>query len=211
MIFPTTIISGPNKDSLEQLEKLCQDLDSPLNVNNPDHLTIDENTGWGIKEVRSIPTFLSRKPNKHKNKIVIIRDAQNLGTEAQNALLKSLEEPGLNNYFIILTKNHLSLLPTIISRAKLIKLKTEKSPLDSKDLIIPPKDALRALQIIADLNLSKDEIQPFLEKQLQLHQKNLLKDPAGDSLHYIRNILKSLEMIKANVDPFSALDWFFLA
>ena len=211
MIFPTTIISGPEEKTLLELEKICKKLDSPLNVNNPDHFHIDENSGWSIKEVRTITTFLSRKPNKHKNKIVIIKEAQNLGTEAQNALLKSLEEPGKDNFFIILTNNHLSLLPTIISRAKLIKLKTEKSPLDSKDLIIPPKDALRALQIIADLNLSKDEIQPFLEKQLQLHQKNLLKDPAGDSLHYIKNILKSLEMIKANVDPFSALDWFFLA
>lgn len=211
MIFPTTIISGPEKKALTKLAELCQKLDSPLNVNNPDHFHIDENSGWGIKEIRAIPTFLSRKPNKHQNKIVIIKDAQNLGTEAQNALLKSLEEPGKDNFFIILTQNHLSLLPTIISRGKLIKLTSDKSSLDSKDLIIPPKDPLRALQIASDLNLGKDDIQPFLEKQLQLHQKNLLQDPSGDSLHSIKNILKSLEMIKANVDPYSALDWFFLA
>lgn len=211
MHFPTTILSGPKKQVDEALLTLLEELESPLNVNNPDHLHINQDSGWGIEVIRTIPRFLSIRSLKYKNKVVIIHDAQKLRSEAQNALLKSLEEPGKDNYFVLTCNNTRSLLPTIISRSHLVKLRRHKSELVASDIIIPPEDAQRALSLADSLGLSKEQILPFLEKQLELHQQKLTREPSAQALHLINNLVKSIQMIKANVDPFAALDWFFLA
>ena len=52
--------------------------------------------------------------------MVIIEDAQLLTPEAQNALLKVLEEPPANTYIIMGTDTKDSLLPTILSRCQII-------------------------------------------------------------------------------------------
>lgn len=51
-------------------------------------------------------------------RIVLIEDAQYLSHEAQNALLKNLEEPSLDTLFILTASSDRSLLPTIASRAR---------------------------------------------------------------------------------------------
>jgi len=59
--------------------------------------------------------------------VVIIKDAQKMGHEAQNALLKLLEEPPKNTLFILTTTNLSYLLPTIKSRSQIIQLLTPNS------------------------------------------------------------------------------------
>ena len=211
MIFPSTIISGPQNLIEKKLTEILKELETPLNINNPDHFRLDQNTGWGISEVRKIPLFLSQFSNKYPNKAVIIYQAQNLGPEAQNALLKTLEEPGKNNFIFLLCSNHHQLLPTILSRSQLIRLKSVSSQSKTQKLIIPDKNPKTAINQADSLALSKEEIAPFLKLQLQLHQQQLLTKPSPQQLHYIQNLIKSLQMIKANVDPYSALDYFFLA
>lgn len=74
----------------------------------------------GIEAVRNLEQFLSLKvPGKAEHdRAVVIEDAHLLTTEAQNALLKMLEEPPLGT-LIILTVNHeQGVLPTIRSRAQ---------------------------------------------------------------------------------------------
>jgi hypothetical protein len=83
---------------------------------------IPENASIGIEVVRTIEQFLSRKVpgTQTYRRVVIIEQAQRLTTEAQNALLKNLEEPPADT-LIILTATHASgLLPTIRSRAQTI-------------------------------------------------------------------------------------------
>lgn len=76
----------------------------------------------GIETVRELESFLSLKvPGKSRyNRVVIIKDAQNLSLEAQNALLKTLEEPPKGTV-IMLTVHHVhALLPTIVSRSQVV-------------------------------------------------------------------------------------------
>ena len=61
------------------------------------------------------------KPQFSKSKVFII-DCDYLGTESQNALLKSLEEPPAHVVFILLSSNRDMVLDTVISRATEIKL-----------------------------------------------------------------------------------------
>lgn len=56
------------------------------------------------------------------NLIVIVKDAHNMGHEAQNAFLKLLEEPPKNTHFILTTANIAALLPTIRSRSQTIEV-----------------------------------------------------------------------------------------
>ena len=61
-IFPSTLIIAKNKDSLDQkLHQLCSSLNHQLHQNNPDILLIDQNSGWGIDQIRKINNFLSQK------------------------------------------------------------------------------------------------------------------------------------------------------
>jgi hypothetical protein len=81
-----------------------------------------DNAAIGIEAVRQIERFLSLKVPGQKTykRVIIIEKAERLSLEAQNALLKTLEEPPKDT-LIILTTTHVSgLLPTIRSRAQTI-------------------------------------------------------------------------------------------
>lgn len=70
----------------------------------------------GIEEVRGIQRQLIFKPLKSKQKAVIIPVDSGITIEAQNALLKTLEEPPANTVVILTAPTIESVLPTIISR-----------------------------------------------------------------------------------------------
>ena len=60
-------------------------------------------------------------------RLIVIDYAERMGTQAQNAFLKLLEEPGVNTHFILLTHSLSSLLPTVRSRVQV----TEVKPIDN--------------------------------------------------------------------------------
>ncbi len=73
-----------------------------------------------IESVRQMDHFLNLKvpTDKRPNRIVIIEEAEKLTLEAQNALLKTLEEPPADTVIMLLCSNLNSVLPTIRSRAQ---------------------------------------------------------------------------------------------
>lgn len=206
-IFPSTLIVS-HTDPSPQIVNLLEKLNHQLNPNNPDLKIID--TDWSINEIRTIKNFLSQKPYNHINKIVIIKDAHNLATEAQNALLKILEEPGYNNYLILTTNQPYALLPTIHSRCHLIKTK-EITPIKPDQLLITSGIVKTDLTIVDQLGLDKNSALPFLTNQLLLFQQQLVKKPNLQATYLIQKLIRAIQMIKANVDPRSSLDYFFLS
>ena len=99
-IFPSTLFTSTDSHLIQtNIDKICQQLNNEINPNNPDIFIINETTGWAIESVRLLKKWLSQKPFNHKNKIIIIYQVDQFSLESQNALLKSLEEPGDNNYF----------------------------------------------------------------------------------------------------------------
>jgi len=72
----------------------------------------------GIDEIRRVKNFLSLTPHSSRYKFVIINDAHLMTEEAQNALLKVLEEPSASSILILVTASPDLLLSTIISRCQ---------------------------------------------------------------------------------------------
>jgi len=64
------------------------------------------------------------KPRNAKRKIFLINNGDELSTEAQNALLKTIEEPPTYGVILLLTSNADSFLPTILSRCIRLNLKS---------------------------------------------------------------------------------------
>jgi len=210
-LFPSTIIVYQNLKQIDdQVEQICQSLGHIYSINNPDIYSIDQKTGWTIELIRSLKNFISQKPFNHQNKIIIISEAHNLNIESQNALLKTLEEPGEDNYLVLTTNQPSKLLNTIISRCHLIKLiNSDKNTFSQEKLKITgnfTKDTLA----IDNIYKNKEQILPFLREQLSLFQKDLINKPDNQKSKIIKKIIKSINMIEANVDPRSALDFIFL-
>lgn len=95
--------------------------------NNPNLYIVrpEEKPSITIEQVREIITFLKLKKNSKNTigRIIIIDNAAMLTVEAQNALLKMLEEPPHDALIIMTAPSPASLLPTVVSRLKTITLK----------------------------------------------------------------------------------------
>lgn len=115
----------------------CSSCISFDNGNNPDFFFVDNNKkSLGVSDVRdNIIKNIETKPFKYKYKVFVIKDAHNMTIQAQNAILKTIEEPPKFAIFILLSKNYNSFLPTILSRCILFKIKPLSSNIIEKFLL----------------------------------------------------------------------------
>src|SRR5437867_1356663 len=96
----------------------CRKIDSGV---HPDVRTIsveDEATQIKIAQIRQLLEMLDLQPLEGRNKVFIIDPANSLNAEAANALLKGLEEPPENTFFMLITVNVHELLLTVRSRCQ---------------------------------------------------------------------------------------------
>ena len=82
------------------------------------------------KGFRDVVTFLTMTPSISKNKVVLIMNADLMNNAAQNALLKSLEEPAPYSYIIMTTNRPKALNQTIYSRCRQINI-NNLSPIET--------------------------------------------------------------------------------
>lgn len=83
-----------------------------------------------IEQIRNIQITVYEKPIISNKKVYVINNSDKMTTQAQNALLKTLEEPPGYVTFILITSNEKLLLPTITSRCNIIKF----NPITSEEL-----------------------------------------------------------------------------
>lgn len=93
--------------------------------NHPDIIWVThEKVSIGVDDIRlQVNADIHVKPYDSKYKIYIIDDADKLTEQAQNALLKTMEEPPEYAILLLLVSNISSLLPTILSRCVQLNLK----------------------------------------------------------------------------------------
>jgi DNA polymerase-3 subunit delta' len=75
-----------------------------------------------VDDIREMIRLCSQYSYEGGNRVVLIPDAENMTFQAQNSLLKILEEPPQNTYFILTTSHPDQLLSTVISRCRPVKL-----------------------------------------------------------------------------------------
>lgn len=107
----------------------CRKLDAGV---FPDYLPVTRVRGKDIKiaqvvrrdpdtdelKVTPVSEFVARRPLEGRRAVVVVLDADQMNETAQNALLKTLEEPPDHVQFVLTTSNPNGLLPTIRSRSQ---------------------------------------------------------------------------------------------
>lgn len=118
------ILCGPQSDTADAV---TFNKSSPLFAqieagSSPDFIVIEPEDGKksiGVAQVREKMQQLALASDY--NRVVIVDAAEDMTTSAANALLKILEEPAPGIYFVLISHNLSRLLPTIISRCRLLR------------------------------------------------------------------------------------------
>lgn len=94
------------------------------NLNHPDVIIVNkkaDRSTIGIDDIRQLHVNINLKCYESDRKICIIRDAENMTSQAQNALLKNLEDMPLQIVVILIVSQLNDIFPTVISRCKVIR------------------------------------------------------------------------------------------
>lgn len=75
-----------------------------------------------VDEIRALKSDAAMTPNELDCRVFIFDEAQDMSTASQNTLLKLLEEPPKNVYFFLLCTSASGLLPTVRSRAPVLRM-----------------------------------------------------------------------------------------
>jgi len=190
-------------------------------VEGPDTFIIHPETSIGIAEIRSIQTFLSKKPMQSQNNIVIIHQAHLLTPDAQQAFLKTLEEPPEDALIYLITEYPDQLIPTILSRVSSIDTSIHRY-IDEKSLEVAQElfqkllsaEVGERLLLIDKQEFTRDTALKFLDDLEQILHHDI---SAGTSPLGLRGgrgsyelILQTRTYLKANVNVRLALDNFVI-
>lgn len=156
----------------------CRACKSFENDNNPDIIIIDEqDESIKTEQIKELVKNVLEKPIQGEKKIYIINNSENMTREAQNSLLKTLEEPPEYVIVILITSNENLLLNTIKSRC----IKFQFQNLSDEEI----KQYFRMANQVIDDSIIKI-FGGSIEKALKL-KDNL------DTYKNIKNIFKNIE------------------
>ncbi len=169
------IVSGSPEKAKEYADSLCK----KEKIGKIDITVVESEKSVGIAQVRDFQKKIYLKPYKSDKKAVVL-DAQNgITAEAQNALLKVLEEPPANTIIIVLAGSIESILPTIISRCKIIspdeKNKTDLELYKKIIMSVSEKGIGERLKLAETYSKDKETALQFLEGMI-LTSENLLQE-----------------------------------
>lgn len=120
-----------------------------------------------IDQIREIRSTAYIRPNDGKYKVYILRNIHNMTEQAQNALLKIIEEPPAQVVFIMTCNNRARILQTILSRAAVIPIS-----------VCTSQECAKALETLADASVTAEQ----REEAAHLSQGNI-----GKALELLRD------------------------
>lgn len=145
------------------------------------------------------------------SRFVIIRPADKMGEEAENAILKNLEEPKNNVHFVLVTKMPSKLLTTILSRAALyiwrgVLVSTNEVKASEKDKNLAKRLLVatsKELPVLADeLAVKKDGTREYvlsvLSVAIEMAYKSYFMTNKQVFLNKLPNLLKAYDNISRN-------------
>ena len=193
--------------------------------NSPDYIEITpDGNSIKIAQIRKLQSDILVKPYK-SYKIYVIDEAQKMTVEAQNALLKTLEEPPKYAIIILITNNKESLLDTIKSRCEIIKF-TPIPLVEVADYLTQIGVDKNRASLLAnfsrgsmqkaielseseDFHIMRDEVQKYVETFLTGSMLDIMdiqnsiekyKDNITNVLDLLVNYFRDIMMVNENVD-----------
>lgn len=140
-------------------------LDTPRAAEHPDCMMIDDASAKsiGVDTIRAIASFTEITPTLAKRKVVVVHQSEKMTLAAQQAFLKTLEEPVIQTTFILVCERVQGLLPTVRSRCQLLRVPDSGS--NEIDAFPERKDAFDKLSAL----LNQAETLANVDKALQKH------------------------------------------
>jgi DNA polymerase III delta prime subunit len=184
------------------------------NIPHPDVLYIDDEEKLGVEQTKKIRGFLSIKPYSAQGKAVVVISAHNLTPDAQNSLLKTLEEPPEESLIILGTEKEEQLLPTVLSRCEIIRIKdylpSEESVTKNSDTDTPDINKLISSSVEERLEFIEklEDKGGFLDSLIVFFRKRLNKGESN--LEYIKLLLQAKKWQKSNVNLRAILEYLML-
>ena len=227
MVSHAYMFEGPNgigKNTMaRELAAILLEMENLFN--SPDYIEIKpDGNSIKIAQIRKLQSDILVKPYK-SYKIYVIDEAQKMTVEAQNALLKTLEEPPKYAIIILITNNKESLLDTIKSRCEIIKF-TPIPLVEVADYLTQTGVDKNRASLLAnfsrgsmqkaielseseDFHIMRDEVQKYVETFLTGSMLDIMdiqnsiekyKDNITNVLDLLVNYFRDIMMVKENVD-----------
>ena len=227
MVSHAYMFEGPNgigKNTMaRELAAILLEMENLFN--SPDYIEIKpDGNSIKIAQIRKLQSDILVKPYK-SYKIYVIDEAQKMTVEAQNALLKTLEEPPKYAIIILITDNKESLLDTIKSRCEIIKFTPipmqevasylTMNGIDSKRASLLANFSRGSMKMAIELSeseefhLMREEVQKYVETFLNGNLIEIMdiqssiekyKDQITNVLDLLINYFRDIMMVKENVD-----------
>lgn len=198
---------------------------------------LPETTSIGIEQIRSLHARLSLSPLGSTTHAVVIHSAHTMTPEAQNAFLKTLEEPPGESIIYLETDQPEALLPTVLSRCQIIRLA------DNTDRARPCQshgdESTQCMKTIAQLLSSstgellkiidttiktRDDATAFVDQSIRVLEFHLRMTGPGpvsnpitltisqsQTAKLLRRLLTARTHLQGNITPKLALDAVFLS
>lgn len=192
-------------------------LPAPLSIGQPANPTI------GIEEIRELIRWAHRKPFEKDSQQILILQAQHLTEEAQNALLKILEEPPERTKITLAVSHVDHLLPTVRSRCSIVHHRTTntniKDPISNVALPSSIQDAFGNAEKLAKLDRREiieklDRLILYLRADSSREEDLALRSLGigGLTKHWksIQTIRSAQEQVRSNVNLKLSLENLFL-
>lgn len=198
---------------------------------------LPETTTIGIEQIRTVHARLSLSPLGNTTHAVIINSAHAMTPEAQNAFLKTLEEPPGEAIIYLESDQPEALLPTVLSRCQIIRLTANtdrvqpcQSDTDKANQCLKTIMQLfsvsvgERLKIIDTTIKTRDDALAFVDQSIQVLEPHLrvtgfnpVSDPPSPSrsqaqtAKLLRRLLTARTQLQGNITPKLALDAVFLS
>lgn len=188
----------------------CRSCKQAMSKNQPDIIYVrhEKPNTVSVEDIREqVNGDIQIKPYSSRYKIYIIDDADKMTAQAQNALLKTIEEPPAYAMLMLLTNNADTMLPTILSRCVRLNLKAVRD----KDI----KEYLMKEMQIPDYqaDLSVTFAQGNVGKAVKLASSDNFNEMKKDALELLRYMdrmelyevieaVKNINHYKTDIDEF---------
>ena len=196
------LINSLLESEYSQISQLYTNPDIHI-IEQPEHVSIK------IEDVKMFQKEMQYKPFNSKYQIGVIFHARSMTKEAQNALLKTLEEQSSSTVYFLLVNNEKSVLPTIVSRSvkHYVTAHEHISGGEEEDVIEKPEILLMDLisqfdlieQVVEMEKESKGSVDALLN-ELSKYYRGVLLDAISsssmDELKHTKSLISHIEIAR---------------